>query len=432
MNTPSKRYKALLQKRADLVKEQQAIFAAAETRADMTLTPDEKARDDQIAASLADVNAEIAREDRRREAERTVSLPGGAISEVRDLAAERPFTSMGEQLLAIRQAAISPAQTDLRLLAATGNNEAVGSDGGFLLQQEFSRELLGRTYQTGELASRVTRRQIGAGSNGISINTIDETSRADGSRFGGVRAYWVAEGGSYTGSRPKFRRFSLNLEKLTGLYYATDELTQDLVALASEIEGAFSQEFQFAIDEAIYNGSGAGAPLGILGSAALVTVAKETGQTAATIVYQNVLKMWSRMWGPSRRNAIWVINQDAEPQLNAMSAPVGTGGVPVYLPAGGLSASPYAALFGRPVIPLEHCATLGTVGDIALLDPSQYRWIDKGGTEMATSIHVAFTTGEQAFRFTYRANGAPFWAAALTPKNGTNTLSPFVALATRA
>lgn len=430
----NKRYKALLQERADLVKEQKGIFSAAELRADLALTAEEKGRDDAITARLMELSAELAREERRMANEKALVLPAGAvISDVRDLESEKPFASLGEQLVAIRNAAVNPGQTDPRLYrAATGNNEAVGSDGGFALDQQFERELLNRTYQTGELAQRVTKRLIGAGFNGLNVNLIDETSRADGSRFGGVRAYWVGEGGSYTGSRPKMRRFTLNLEKLTGLYYATDELLQDAVGLASEVQGAFEQEFTFAVDEAIMNGSGAGAPLGILAAPALVSVTKETGQPAATFKYENALKMWSRMWAPSRRNAVWFINQDVEPQLNTMSLAVGTGGVPVYLPAGGLSGQPFATLFGRPVIPVEHCATLGTVGDVVLADLSQYRWIDKGGTEMASSIHVAFTTGEQAFRFTYRANGAPFWAAALTPKNGSNTLSPFVALATRA
>ena len=60
--------------------------------------------------------------------------------------------------------------------------------------------------------------------------------------------------------------------------------------------------------------------------------------------------------------------------------------------------------------------------------------ISPGGVDMATSIHVQFLAGEQVLRFTFRNNGAPgySWAGgALTPAKGTNTLSPFVALATR-
>ena len=81
---------------------------------------------------------------------------------------------------------------------------------------------------------------------------------------------------------------------------------------------------------------------------------------------------------------------------------------------------------GRPVVPVEYCKTLGTVGDIILADMSQYAFIDKGGIQSASSIHVQFVAGETAFRFVYRCNGMPEWSSALTPLNGSsNTLSPF-------
>lgn len=217
-----------------------------------------------------------------------------------------------------------------------------------------------------------------------------------------------------------------------GLCYATDELLQDARALESVISDAFAEEFGFKIDDAILNGTGAGQPLGIMNSGALVTVPKETGQAAATIVYENIVKMWARLWARSRQNAVWYINQDIEPQLFRMSLAVGTGGVPVYLPAGGLSQSPYGTLFGRPVISIEHAATLGAAGDILLCDLSQYLLIDKGGINAASSIHVRFLYDESVFRFIYRADGQPIWNSALTPFKGAAAQSPFIALATRA
>jgi HK97 family phage major capsid protein len=171
--------------------------------------------------------------------------------------------------------------------------------------------------------------------------------------------------------------------------------------------------------------------LGILNSGCLVSVSAETGQAAATVVYENINKMWARMIASSRPNAVWVINQDVEPQLNQMSIAVGTGGVPVYLPAGGAAAAPYATLFGRPVIPIEQCQTVGTVGDIMLCDYTQYYAIDKGGMKRDVSIHVRFVYDESVFRFVYRFDGQPMLGSAITPKNGTNDLSHFVALASR-
>jgi HK97 family phage major capsid protein len=348
--------------------------------------------------------------------------------------ANNRFTSFGEQMVAVYQAGRpeNAGRVDQRLYnAASGMSESVPSDGGFLVQQEFSQTIFERAYSTGQILSRISPLPIGAGRNGLKIPCVDETSRANGSRFGGIRAYWEGEADQITGSKGKFGLLELNLKKLTALVYCTDDLLEDAVALESWLMQKVPLEINFKTEDAVINGSGAGQPLGITKSPSLVTVAKEAGQAADSIVFENVNKMWSRCWAPSRANAIWLINQDCEPQLNGMSIAVGTGGVPVYLPAGGLSQSPFSTLFGRPVIPVEYCATVGDLGDIILADFSQYQAIDKGTIKTATSIHVRFDYNETAFRFVFRFDGQPAWKSALAPYKGNNTLSPFVALVAR-
>lgn len=347
------------------------------------------------------------------------------------------FGSAGEFFLAVMRAASPQPFVDPRLRvsmrnAATGLQEGIPSDGGFLVQQDFQQTLLARAYETGQVAARCRRVPISANSNGLKIPGIDETSRATGSRWGGVRAYWIGEADAKTATKPKFRMIELNLQKLVGLCYATDELLQDATALASVIEQAFAEEFGFMLDDAVINGTGAGQPLGVMSAPCLVTVAKEVGQLADTVVYENIVNMWARLYARSRPNAVWFINQDVEPQLFTMGIQIGTGGSPVYMPPGGAAAAPYGTLFGRPVIPIEQCQTLGDAGDILLADFSQYILIDKGGIQSASSIHVRFVYDESVFRFVYRVDGQPLWNATLTPFKGSNTLSPFVRLAARA
>lgn len=341
---------------------------------------------------------------------------------------EKRFNSFGEQLMAAYRAAAPGGRIDERLTtrAASGLNETNPSDGGFLVQQDFVSELLKRTYETGILASRVKRIPITTNSNGLKINAVDEDSRANGSRWGGVQTYWESEAAELTGSKPKFRQMDLSLKKLTGLCYATDELLQDASALESVIRQAFAEEFGFKIDEAIISGSGSGEPLGILKSGALVTVAKETNQTDK-ITVENLIKMWNRLWARSRANSVWYINQELEPYLYTLKL----GDKPVYIPAGGLSEKPYGTLFGRPVVPLEQCSAAGELGDIILADISQYLMIDKGGVKAASSIHVRFLYDENVFRFIYRCDGQPIWNKPLTPYKGSSTVSPFVGLAKR-
>lgn len=344
------------------------------------------------------------------------------------------FKSFGEQLRSVAKSGISGGYVDPRLveMKATGMSEGVPADGGFLVQEDFSSELLKLTYAQGEVLSRVKRFPISANSNSLRANYLDEGSRADGSRWGGILAYWKGEAVLKVASQMKFGQILLELNKLIGLCYATDELLQDAVALEGIITWAFQMEFTYQLEDAVINGTGAGQPLGLLNAPALIQVAKEAGQAADTIVSENILNMWSRMWAPSRKNAVWFINQDCEPQLHSMYVAVGATGVPVYLPAGGLSGAPYATLYGRPVIPVEYCQTVGDLGDIIFADLSQYWMIDKGTMQKATSIHVNFIYDETCFRFVYRSDGQPSWPGTLTPANSVTTLSPFVALAERA
>jgi len=315
--------------------------------------------------------------------------------------------------------------------AATGANELIPSEGGFLVGEDFNKTLLKNTWETSVLLPKCTPLPISTESNSISINGVDETSRADGSRYGGVRAYWVAEGGEITASKPKFKKINFNLNKLAALFYSTDELLMDSTALEASINEFFPKEMSFKIDTAIINGDGVGKPLGIIQSPALISITKETNQVATTIVYENIIKMYARINSQSKVAAIWIANADIMPQLMTMSIAVGTGGVPVFMPANGATGKPYDTLFGKPIVFTEQSPTLGAVGDIVLADMSQYYVATKGGIKSASSLHVRFVYDEWAFRWTYRIDGKPIWNSALTPYSAGDTISPFVAIAVR-
>jgi HK97 family phage major capsid protein len=341
---------------------------------------------------------------------------------------EKRFNTFGEQLMAVYRSSAAGARVDERLItrSISGANETNPTDGGFLVQTDFAAELLKRAFDTGALAGKARRIPISTNANGLKINAIDDDNRKDGCRWGGVQTYWQEEAEQFAASKPKFRQMELNLKKLTGLCYATDELLQDAAALESVIRQAFAEEFAFKIDDAILAGTGAGQPLGILKSGALVKQELEAGQTAK-ITVENLIKIWSRLWGRSRANAVWYINQELEPLLYTLRI----GDKPVYIPAGGLSETPYATLFGRPVVPLEQCSATGEIGDILLADISQYLLIDKGDVNAQSSIHCRFLYDEEVFRFIYRVDGMPIWNKPITPYKGSATLSPFVALAKR-
>jgi HK97 family phage major capsid protein len=348
------------------------------------------------------------------------------------------YANFGEQLLDVRNAL--GGRPSVRLLKAhkmaakaSGLSESVPADGGFLVQTEFVNELLIPEHGTGQVLSLIPsnrRMQITNGANSVSINGIDETSRVNGSRYGGVTGYWLAEAAEKTASKPKFRNINLRVNKVIVLAYATDELLADASMLGTVIGNTARDELAFKVDDAIIEGTGAGMPMGIIGSPGLVTQAKETGQTADTVVAQNIIKMWSRRW-VSATNYVWFVNQDVTPQLHALNLPVGTGGALVYMPPGGLSGSAYGTLYNAPVIEIEQASTLGDKGDVILASMEKYLFIDKGAAQEASSIHVRFVYDETAFRFVYRCDGQPLNSSALTPFKGNKTVSPFVTLAAR-
>lgn len=352
------------------------------------------------------------------------------------------YASVGHQLIDVARAA-NPNRSGsgwaeamerlTKVQAATGATETIPSEGGFLVEKD-SADLLSRgAMETGFLSSRCFRVPIGANSNGLKAKLLDETSRATGSRYGGIQVYHEGEDQSTTASKPKYRIFEMSLHKLFGLYYASDELLQDAGALSALVNRWFALEFGFKLDDVIVNGTGAGQGLGILNAGCLVSVAKETGQKAATVLFENISKMDSRLIDSSETGAIWLINRDIKPSLAVMSIAVGTGGVPVFLPANAAAGRPNQTLYGREMIAIEQCATLGTQGDIILADLGEMMFIDKGGIQQATSIHVEFLTDQTAFRWTYRYDAQPIRKAALIPYKGTaNTRSPFVALDARA
>lgn len=414
---------------------------AQATSENRDLTESELSLMNEIGDATDDLMKTVATLERRDRTAKILETPEGNLTVPKNTLGTPPaenkerFSSLGQQMAAVMNAGLPGKRIDPRLYnAASGLNESVPSEGGFLVQQDFADQLLQDVIKTGILAPKCRRITISGNSNGTKINGNDETSRVS-SRFGGVVSYWEGEADAFTGKKPKFRQIELVLKKLTGLCYATDENLQDSAQLEGIIRDSFNNEFGFQIDDGIINGTGAGQLLGILNAGCLVSVAKETGQKADTIVAENVEKMWSRMFPGSLARAEWFINQNCYPQLFQMSHAVGTGGIPVFLPPGGISTSPYGALFGRPVTPIEQCATLGDVGDIIFADlPGGYILAEKGGIQSAVSIHVRFEYAEQVFRFILRMDGQPVRASVLTPYKGgaTSTLSHFVATAERA
>lgn len=307
-------------------------------------------------------------------------------------------------------------------------SESVGADGGFTVPEEFRAELLRLELESAVVRPRA--RVIPMASASVRIPAILDASHAS-TVFGGVQASWTAELASLgTGTQPSFAQILLQARKLTGLTVASNELLADsAISLEALIMSLFGDALAYFEDDAFIAGTGAGQPLGVINSPSMVTVTKEVGQPAATINYANIVKMFSRALPQAMGRGVWYGHPDILPELARLSLSVGTGGSAVWI--SNIQGGPPATIFGRPVMFSEKAETLGTAGDLVFADFGFYLIGDRQALQVASSPHAHFPTDEMTWRFVQRVDGRPWLISALTPRNGSNTLSAFVSLATR-
>lgn len=339
------------------------------------------------------------------------------------------FQSMTEFAIAVRGAYGGGGAMDPRLLAATPSNTMVnqGSGGeGFMAPPDFTRAVWDMVFPGYgfDLMDLVTPSPTSA--NMIQLSK-DETTPWSTS---GVQASWRSENAQLSASKLNLNGSLVPLHELYAFVVATQELLNDAPQLNDRMTRKAAMAIRFAISKAMFGGDGNGKPMGFFGGPATITQAKEAGQTAGTIVLNNIAKMFTRLPAGSLTSAVWLANIEILPQLLALN--VGTW--PVWMPPNaGLQQAPGGTLLGRPLVFSEQATALGTVGDLTLLDPTGYFLATKegGGIDFAQSIHLFFDYNASAFRWIFRVGGQPLLTAPINPANGTLTKGHFVNLQAR-
>ena len=126
---------------------------------------------------------------------------------------------------------------------------------------------------------------------------LSENSRANGSCYGGITGYRVAEGATITASGPQiFYRVHTQAEEYAAVAYLTDEVLNDARMLEQELQTGIVGELSFMVNDDMFRGAGVAGCYGILNHPSLITVSKEAGQAADTVVWKNILKMWNRRY----------------------------------------------------------------------------------------------------------------------------------------
>lgn len=392
-----------------------------------------------ITDQMEAINAQIADLEKLAKASREAAEPAydGALytpsAKSGGKSEDKPFATVGEQLRAIYNFRKNHAE-DKRLWqvnnAVLGSNESSGADGGFALQTDFAAAIMESAVQQSPLLNRLDRYTCSSAANAMRWISADETDVSK-SVFGGVQMYWASEGAAVAASKPQFREMKMDLEKMMGFLYCTDEMLEDAAFMTSFASTSFALAGDRLLTEASICGDGVGKPLGFIHSKALITVAKEQSQAAGTFLGANAIKMQARAMPRNRERLVWLMHPDVEEQLPTLSIQSGEAAKFLWNPEGGLGNFDTQRVLNKPVLFEDSCSALGSAGDILLVDPFMYILLTKGTVKQDWSIHVEFLTDQNCFRVVYRCNGAPKVNQPLTIKNSTKTRSPFVALADR-
>lgn len=413
-------------KRAALLAES-VILQTKLDNADAEFSAEDQVAVDKFVADLASLDAQIKTAETLASA--TASLTASAAIEtvpatvknhaVADLGG---FADVGEFATAVKNAQIGNGVDDrLNAQAPTNSHQENNSDDGFMVPPQMRRDIWSLVLDEQSLFNMTTAEDT----SGNQVDMLRDESTPWGGL--GLQAYWTSELSQLTPSRLNTDADSLKLQKLYVFAEASDELMEDAPRLNSRLTTDAARAITWKLDEGIFDGSGSGMPEGILQSGALVTQAKETDQTADTVVAANVLKMYSRQL--DILNSVWIANSNTFPQLATMTI----GDQPMYTPPMGLEGAPFGRLMGRPIIYSDHSKTVGDVGDLVFASMRNYYMIKKAsGVKFAESMHLFFDRDAMAFRWTVRVNGQTFMSAPVDPNNGTDSKSHFVALAERA
>jgi HK97 family phage major capsid protein len=316
-------------------------------------------------------------------------------------------------------AVISQGLHDPRLQAAM--REGAPGSGGFMVPQETEYRLLDVPLHTSivlpraEIIPMATRTKLVPGYDGT-----DQSSTLYGFTFD-----WLRENEEGTVGTGNVR--AIELVARPGAIYleASNELVADTPEFEANLEGRLQVAIGEVLDYHYLNGSGAGMPLGVLKSPALIVVSKESAQSADTLVWANIVKMFARHSAPM--SAVWVCSPSCLTQLLTLTT---TGNAGSSLPAVIQGADGALSMLGRPVLPSHKMPVLGDQGDIGLYDFSAYYVGLRQGMALERSGHIGFTRNQMNYRMVLRLDGMPKLNTPITGKDN-QTYSPFVTLEAR-
>lgn len=237
----------------------------------------------------------------------------------------------------------------------------------------------------------------------------------------------IGEGSTKAVRAPKFGQRLLTVYKYAAYTQVSDELLSDDFTgeLPSEFINAVGQQALNAVNEDItIDGTNSGEPQGALYPGAWnISVARNTG---STIKPDDLFNMYARhTHGPG---SVWLISRRVVQALFAMSLTAAS--LVTFLK--NLNETPQMMILGYPVVISDLLPTIGSTGDIALVNPDFYAFALRQALTVELSRDYAFVDDLTTYRFVVRAGGCPInpglYAYKYSGTSGVDEHSPFVYL----
>ena len=215
--------------------------------------------------------------------------------------------------------------------------------------------------------------------------------------LGGENASWMPENEPYTFCEAEFGEIEIDAYKLGSSILVSDELLEDCgVDLKKYIEEAFAHRIGNAEESAFIRGDGNGKPLGIIHQASIGKVTDDKGKISA----DDLVDMEFSLAEPYRKNAVWVMSNDAYCRLGQLRHYRGN---PIW--SNGLEEEMPMKLFGYPVYICNHMDDV-TPGSIPVMfGDFSYYWIgDRGKRVIKRLVERYADHGQVAFITTERVD----------------------------
>lgn len=266
-------------------------------------------------------------------------------------------------------------------------SEGVQADGGYLVPEEFERQIV-----TGMDETNVVR----------SLAKVITTSAERKIPVAAAHsaAQWTAENAAYTESNPTFDQKTIDAFKLTDLVKVSIELLQDSAFdLESYIASEFARAFGIAEEQAFCVGTGTNQPAGIFtanGGTVGVTAA-----AAAAVTADELISLVYALKSPYRRNARFLMN---DATISAIRKLKDNNGAYLWQPS--LQAGQPDRLLGyelhtSPYVPTMAAGAL----TVAFGDFKNYWIADRAGRTVQRLNELYSTNGQVGFVATERVDG---------------------------